>query len=271
MRTAHERSCESWLASCALLAACASDPLPDSMWPPADFELRVEQIRLDDGSPQIAKRFRALADGVVSFATASTSVVDLATGTRLPVFDRVAAYRLVPTSIRALARRIHRAGVLDLDTRQGERGVSAANWLVVHWQAFDRTTALTATGRVHGPMADILSIVMAHLPDGESFDVPGLSDRPVVPVLRGVPAPLGDGVAALEAHVRLLQEHPADRTLLEDAFALACATGDRAQAERLLDQWADATAAARQAAEMFPDGPPQLTPDILRRLLPAGG
>lgn len=241
------------------------------MWPPADFELRVEEIRLDGASPQVVRRFRALADGLVTCATARTSILDPETGVRLPVFDRMSAYRLVPTSIRALARRIHRAGILDLDTRQGERGVAGPGWLVLHWRAFDRTTAITANGRVHGPMAEILSVVAAHLPEGESFDLPGLAERPVVSVLRGVPRPLEDGAAALSAHQRLLRERSGDRTLLEDAFALACANGRRQDAERLLEQWAEATADERRRLESFPDGAPHLTPGILRRLLPGPG
>ena len=254
--------------SCALLVACASTDLPESMWPPSNFELRVEEMRVDEDGAKIVRRFRALADGLVAYATSTESILDAETKTRLPVFDRMCAYRLVPTSIRALARRIHRAGVLDLDPRQGERGAASDAWLVLSWRAMDRDTAITATGRVHGTMADILSIVMAHMPDGESFDLPGLADRPVVPVLRGVPLPRADAAGAFAAHETLLLQAPRDRTLLEDAFALACRLDRRDEANALFDTWVAVTAEDRRRQELFPEGEAHLTPEVLRRLVP---
>lgn len=238
------------------------------MWPPSNFELRVEEVRIDNDGPRVVKRFRALADGVVTWATSSRAIVDPESGTLLPVFDRMCAYRLVPTAIRALARRTHRAGVLDLETRQGERGVPTDTYLVLSWQGMDRSTTITAVGRVHGPMAEILAMVLAHMPEGEMFELPGLADRPVVPVLRGVPAPKDDPGGALLEHQSLLQQRFADRTWLEDAFALACRVENRAVAESLLEQWATATAEQRHATEMFPEGERRLTPEVLRRLLP---
>jgi hypothetical protein len=240
------------------------------MWPPENFEIRVEEVHIGADGPRVVKRFRALANGVVTYATSTRSLVDPESKTQLPVFDRMCAYRLVPTSIRALARRIHRSGVLDLDTRQGERGMPATSYLVLAWQGMDRSAAITATGRVHGPMADILSIVMAHMPEGEVFDLPGLADRPVVPVLRGVPAPRMDGIGALVAHTSLLAERPEDRTLLEDAFALACRLGHGSEARNLLQRWTAATADERRLQETFPEGEAILTPVVLQRFLPAG-
>jgi len=257
------------IATSIVLSACTGTDLPESMWPPANFDLRVEEVRVDGDGARVLRRFRALANGVVSYATSSESIVDAATQTRLPVFDRFCAYKLVPTSIRALARRIHRAGVLELDTRQGERGRPSDTWLVLSWQAMDRSTTITAQGRVHGTMADILSMVTAHLPDGEGFELPGLADRPVVPVLRGVPAPPAGVGLAFTGHELLLREVPGDRTALEDAFALACRLGRRAEADELLAAWTEATADERRQRELFPEGEPHLTPEVLQRLLPA--
>lgn len=272
MRTAHERSCQSWgvLLAAFALVACHTETLPDSMWPPPDFEIRLEEMSLEGGGPRVTKRFRALASGLVSWGTSSRSLVDPETKAQLPVWDTLSVYRLVPTSLRALARRIDRAGVASLDTRQGERGAKAATWLVLTWRAFDRANAITATGRLHGSMADIVSIVMAHMPDGAAFDLPGLVDRPVVPVLRGVPAPATDAGGALDAFREMLAEHPGDRTMLEDAFALASSLGRRATAEALLEEWSAATADARRVAQQFPEGEPGLTPAVLQRLLPSG-
>lgn len=239
------------------------------MWPPSNFELRVEEVRVDGDGARVMRRFRALANGVVSYATSSESIVDPETKTRLPVFDRLCAYRLVPQSVRALARRIHRAGVLELETRQGERGRPSDTWLVLSFCAMDRSTTITAQGRVHGSMADILSIVMAHMPEGESFELPGVAERPVVPVLRGVPQPPRSAPLALEGHAQLLREVPRDRTFLEDAFALACRLDRRAEAEELLGAWTAVTADERRRQDLFPEGEVHLTPEVLQRLLPA--
>jgi hypothetical protein len=266
---------QSWAKRVAALlllgvTSCSSNALADSIWPPADFEVAVEEVRVDNGMASVVRRFRARADGIVSYGTSARAVVDAATGTALPVFERLSVYELVPTSIRALARRIERCGILDLDRVQGERGVVEGPSLVVVWQAFGRRKVITARGRVHGAMAEVLAIVRAHLPDGETFGLPGLAERPVLSVLRGVPAPRSDAVGALESHHELLARRPQDRTLLLDAFALACDLGRRSAAEELLTQWLELTAGERREQEMFPEGEPRLTAALLERLLPPG-
>lgn len=273
MGATHQRSVQSWAKSAAALlvwsaAGCASNALPDSIWPPADFELAIEEVRVDNGTAQVVRRFRAQADGVVTYATSQRAVVDPASGTALPVFDRLSIYRLVPTSIRALARRIDRCGILELDVVQGERGKVDGPGLKLTWQAFGRRQEITARGRVHGGMAQVLTIVIEHLPDGETFDLPELAQRPVVPVLRGVPAPRLDAAGALGAWRELLVDRPADRALLLDAFALACDLGRRSAAEELLAQWVRVTAAERRQQEPSPEPDPRLTAAVLERLLP---
>lgn len=273
MRDAHQGSVQSWNGQALLwllfaTAGCASNELAESIWPPADFELTVEEVHVDGGVANVVRRFRARADGIVSYATSARSVVDATTGTALPVFERLSVYQLVPTCIRALARRIDRLGVLELDRVQGERGVVEGPSLVLSWQAFGRRQLITARGRLHGAMAEILAIVTAHLPDGEAFGLPAQEGRTVVSVLRGVPAPRSDAAGALQAHRELLERRPGDRTLLLDAFALACELGRRPEAEDLLAQWLQATVALRHEQEMFPEGEPRLTEAVLERLLP---
>ncbi|MEO6593602.1 MAG: hypothetical protein ABIP94_02490 [Planctomycetota bacterium] len=239
------------------------------MWPPDDFELIIEEIHVDDGAARVVRRFRAGSDGVVAYATSSSSVVDAESATLLPVFDRLAVYQLVPTSIRALARRLDQAGIADLERVQGERSATDGPSLAVVWHAFGRRQVITARGRVHGAMAEILAVVAAHLPPGETFGLPGEAERPVVPVLRGVPVPVSDAIGALRAHQDLLALHPDDRALMLDAFALACQLARRDTAEGLLRRWTEATADQRRQQEMFPEGEPRLTPEVLQRLLPA--
>lgn len=255
-------------AFAVVLAACAGNNLPESIWPPRDFDLIVEEVALDGARAQVTRRFRARADGIVSYATAARSVVDPETGTALPVFERLSIYRLVPTSIRALARRIERIGILELDTVQGERGVVEGPSLVLTWQAFGRRHVITARGRLHGAMAEVLAVVSSHLPEGEDFGLPGVADRPVVPVLRGVPAPLDDASAALSAHVDLCELRSDDEDLLLDAFALACHLGRRSVAEELLARWLEATAARRRQQQLFPEEEPMLAESVLERMLP---
>jgi hypothetical protein len=267
-----------WLAL-LFCAACKADARAASIWPPSDFEIIVEELELDGAEARVMRRFRAGPDGLVTYGTSTQSVVDPETHTLLPVFDRLSVYRLVKESIRALARRLVRAGIAELDRIQGERGVEEGPGLAMTWQAFGRRHVVTARGRLHGPMAEIMALVVAHLPPGENFGLPGLAQRPVVPVLRGVPAPREDAAGALEAHERMLAERkewereqsiarPEDQAWLLDAFALACHLSRRNRAEALLQRWSDATAAQR-TANTFPDEEPRLRPEVLQRMLPA--
>jgi hypothetical protein len=251
------------------LAACSSAPEQDTIWPPKDFEVTVEEVR-EAGDGCAVRRFRVRADGVACFGTASTVLADPVSKTVLPVFDRLCVYQLVPTCTRALARRVHRAGVSEIESVQGERNTRDATSVTLRWQAFDARRVLKASGRVHGAMAEILAVLGAHLPEHEQFELPGIAERAVAPVLRGVPAPVADANGALEALLVLLRDTPSDRVLLLDAFALACHVGKGAVAEDLLARWMMLTAEERRAQQVFPEGDGRLTPEILTRLLPAG-
>ena len=273
MRTVHRGSWQSpsiVTLLALLLGACNSAPEHDTIWPPKDFDVAVEESREAGAQGFAVRRCRVRADGVVFFGTASIVIGDPVSKTTLPVFDRLCVYQLVPLCTRALARRIHRAGVLELESVEGERNTDDATQVTLRWQAFDQRTVVTARGRVHGAMAEILAIVGAHLPDGERFELPGIAERAIGSVLRSVPAPVADANAALDALVGVLAAGPSDRTVLLDAFALACHVGRRDVAEQLLARWSLLTADERRAQEVFPEGDLRLTPEILTRLLPAG-
>jgi hypothetical protein len=250
------------------VSACASDALPDSLWPPSDFEIQIEEVRLDGAEARVVRRFRAVANGLVTYGTSSKSVADRETSTLLPVFDRLSVYRLVPTSIRALSRRLYRCGCGELERIQGERGVTDGPSLALTWKAFGQRHVVTARGRLHGPMAEIMAVVAAHLPPGESFGLPGLAERPVVPVLRGVPLPGVDAPGALRVHEDLLRAHPEDEGWLLDAFALACDLAQRDHAIDLLARWSGVVGALRPPGA-FPEEEPRLVPAVLERMLPA--
>jgi len=271
---AHQRSWQTCgvLLVALVAAACATDLDQDTIWPPADFSLTVEEVSLRGGEYVIERRFRARADGLACFATASGVVVDPETGTPLPVWTRLSVYQLVPTCTRALARRVHRAGVLELERTQGQRESDVEAGTTLRWRAFDKSVVVTSRGRVHGPMAEILAVVAAHLPTGEELLTPGVAERGIASVLRGVPEPREDADGALRTFLELLERFPDDTTMLVDAFALACRVGRRPLAEQLLDRWTAAEAGAAAAPESVTgEAPPevvQLSPAILRRMLP---
>jgi hypothetical protein len=260
------------LLAAVTAAGCASDDLAPSIWPPPDFVCIVEELQETDGLVQVVRRFRIGADGIVVHARAAAPLVDAETGTMLPVWDRVSAYRLVPSSLRAFARRLDRLGIGEMDITQGERRSDSKQAVSINWTAFGAQRRVFARGRVFGPMADVLATVMAHLPDGERLSVPGLEGRPIVPVLRGVPKPVADVDGALRLHQQLLVDRSEDTELLLATFALACRAGRRELAQGLAQQWLEVEQKVRAEASSgtFPDGGQLLLVEVgvLQRLLP---
>lgn len=250
----------------ASLASCASTELVPSIWPPADFTCVVEEMALRDGAIHVERRFHVDAQGVVVYGTSTRSLRDPESNTVLPVFERLAVYQLVPACVRAFARRLERLGIETLDASQGERGASDETGLVLRWRAFGTDRTILVRGRVHGAMAEILTVVNAHMPPGERLALPDFAERPVVPVLRGVPEPRVDLAGALRVHEEMLAVHPDYEPWLLDAFALACAAGERTTGEALLQRWRVVTGARRGGA--FADPTAQLDPAVLQRLLP---
>ena len=245
-------------------AACSSTDLAPSVWPPPDFELTVEEMVVEGEKVQLLRRFSIDAEGLAVYATASRSREVPDTNIQLPVFDRLAVYRLVPTCVRGLARRLERLGIREIDAVPEAAGTGPG--VVIVWRAFDQERVLTAQGRLRGQIADMLAVVAAHLPPGESFALP--LERPVVPVLHGAPVPVLDPAGALEALTLVHDERGADSRTMLDAFTLACELGDRDAATRWLERWSAATAADRAPASAFPDGAPRLRPEQLVRALP---
>lgn len=229
-------------------AACAGAGDRSTIWPPPDFEVQFEEFAVADGEQTLERRFRVRADGLALFAEATAHVEDPETGTTLPVWTRLAAYDLVPTCTRALARRMHRAGVRDLEPEQGQQDSVATVVARLRWQAFQELELIRSRGRVHGAMAEILAILAAHLPPGERFETPGVAERGLESVLRGVPEPRDDAAGALAALLALQQRAPEDPELVLDAFALACHLGRREVAERLIERWSALVDSQRAAA-----------------------
>ena len=218
-----------------LAASCVGEGLPPSVWPPPNFRLVVEELSREGRSAHVVRRFQVNAEGTVIYGTSSQPLVDSGTGASWPVFDRLSVYRLEPKCVRALARRLDRAGIGELVVPAAGAESGSGVGLVVRWRAFEERRDLPSSGRLRGLMADIMAIVSAHLPDGESFEIE--QSKPVVTVLRGVPVPVEDAAGALAAYREQLNADPGDEDVLLATYALACSVGERAEAERLLAQW----------------------------------
>lgn len=259
-----------WLVAIAsLVSGCASNELPPTIWPPADFAFEAEQIALAGDGAQVQRRVRVTADGLVVYGTASESLRRRSAGeagsiVALPVFDRLAVYRLEPNCVRAFARRLDRLGLATMAPRQGETTDVECTIVVLQWRAFGAQNRVLVQGRTGGPLAELLGVVTSHLPTGERFDLPGEQARVVEAVLRAVPSPATDLGQAFAVHERLCDEASnASAGLLLDTYVLACANGARARAEQWLTRWATASAAAATTAE-----PSSLDRELLQRFLP---
>ena len=261
------RATRTFLAVSALLAvACGGRELAPSIWPPEDFSLVVEELREDGDRMHVIRRLQVDASGLVVYGTSAQPLVDEQTGASLPVLDRLAVYALEPTSLRFLARKLDRLGITTMAT-PATAGSSSVG-VSVTWQAFAQRRVLTSTGRLRGSFGEVLALLAAHLPPGESFDTK--MTRPVVSVLRGAPVPVTDAGGALAAMIQRLGERPADAGLLLSAFALACRVGDRQEAERLLDRWQDVERAAAGSAGFATDTDRSVAARaaVFRRLIP---
>ncbi|MFO1077082.1 MAG: hypothetical protein U1E73_05070 [Planctomycetota bacterium] len=265
MRATHTRSWQTCagIALSALGFGCTTAPEPESVWPPADFRVSLQEFAIDTRDMRVERAFRVRADGLAVFATISDEIVDTVSGARLPVPGRMCIYRLVPTCTRALARRLYRSGLLDVDAHQGEEDEALVGTRLA-WTAFANDKVVTSRGRAHGAVAEALAILVAHMPAGETLATPGVEERNVPAVVRGAPAPIDDPAAALVALLDLVDGSPKDRELVLDAFALACSLGRREVASAMLELW---TQAAPPAANDAAEGP-RLTPEILGRMLP---
>ncbi|HEB54112.1 MAG TPA: hypothetical protein ENI87_12740 [bacterium] len=253
------------------VAGCIGKRLPPSVWPPPNFLLVVEETELDGGSVHVVRRFRVDARGLVVYGTSLRPLVDKATGTSLPVFDRLSIYRLEPKCVRGLARRLDRLDIPEIVVEELPANGTGVG-LTISYRAFAADVILPAAGRLRGEVAEIVALVTEHLPPGEQFGI-GVN-RAIKPVLRGVPMPATGAAPALAAYRALIAEagDEADPDLVLDAFALACRIGARAVAEHLLDRWQALMAGRRRSGfEDDPSAAPTLRAELLRTFLPPGG
>lgn len=256
----------------SLLAGCVSDDPPATIWPPKGFEFVAEEVVQVGNRLDTVRKFRLTGDGLAVYGTSDRALVtpDGDRELSLPVYDRLGVYRLVPSAVRAFARRLHRLGFFGLDefpTRAPAAG-APTGMVLLRVRSLDGEHEVALHGRLRGTLAELMRVVEAHLPDDERFHGVEGDDRAVVRVLRGVPKPRTDVGGALLAHEVLLAERGEDPALLADAFALACRSGSRSLAEDLLTRWQRAV--GPEARSVFADEPDAGDPvELRRRLLPA--
>jgi len=254
------------LAIPLLLGSCIGDGLPPSVWPPPNFRLVVEELHREGRSVHTVRRFQVDAEGTVIYGTSSQPLVDDKSGASWPVFDRLSIYRLEPKCVRALARRLDRIGIGELVVPASGVEADKDIGLVIRWRAFQQKRNLPTSGRLRGQMAEVMAIVSAHLPDGEQFEAK--MSKPVVTVLRGVPAPATEAEGALAAYRQRLAADPEDEDVLLAAYALACKTGPREAAEELLQQWQTLKEGQRTSAFGDSQETPAQRAKLLAQFLP---
>ena len=275
MRAAHHRSRQSCttsflgviLASC--FAACASEDLAPTIWPPADFLVVVEERAADGGR----RRVEVAADGVLVYATAAAALRAGDDGFEVPAFERLSVCQLVPECTRALARKLDRLGIRSLRQRGDEGPDAGSTQVQLRWRAFGSERVVAAAQVLDPAFGAVLRELDGYLPAGEPILGGAVVVSPQAAVLSGVPAPVADPrQAAAFWRARAGAEPDDDRpTVL--AFAVACVAGDRALALDLLQAWR-AIAARRVAAGRSPSADPAVRDAGLLQAVPpaaAGG
>jgi hypothetical protein len=216
---------------CAVPAGCLTDPVRRSEWPPPDFLLEV--YRREAG--QETARVRYWADGLAVYGEA-TSWVGGEPGSvpGLPVYGRLAVYRLHPDSVRQLARSLARAGLYDADLPSSAGEPLSGEVVAVHLRAFENDRTLVGFRGSEGPVVRAIHLANAYAPPGGAIawrDMPG---EPEPGRVSRVPEPRDSVEGALEVHQHLLEAHPDDIDLLAHAAALAVAAGRADLARPLL-------------------------------------
>lgn len=204
--------------------SCISNSSPPSVWPPDDFRLIVSGVTRARGGERVEQRFRLLADGLAVYREARRAVPG--TPLDLPVFTRVAAYRLRPESVRACGRQLERAGLFDRVLGQSINREQDGQHVALSWRAFGGEGQVSSYVDNGGSLDRIVHVVNSFLPEGHAFRFEALSGEPEPKRLVRVPEPLDSGAGALLCHRRFVETWPDEPALQLDLFALAWAEGD---------------------------------------------
>jgi hypothetical protein len=253
------------LLSCAVLPGCMSSVTgAASIWPPPDFYIEVQEVRMADA--QIKRRLQIWEDGTVLYGKATDMLHEPKSGLTLPVFRTVCAYRLLPETIRLLSRKVYKRGIQELDVKQGQPSAGSVSILLVY-HGMGHDLRIVASGQIHGAMVRVVRAINSYMPPNEEFLLSGMAGDREPSTLRGVPEPVDNITGALTCYRELAERFPEDAGLALDTFSLACAAGDRVTAATMLVRYRELNAVTAKPAPS-PEEPSRLDPAVLERLLP---
>ena len=245
------------------VAACRSNELPPSDWPPPDFAVQVvERVEGDDPGRSFTRSFRVWPDGLVLVAESDAPLPGLDWGQ--PVYERLSVYRLDARSTRTLGRALHRTGLFDDQARRAENTDREPGELEIAWTAFGSKGQTSLRTHDRAQVERVLEVVAGFLPDGVAF----LGVEPELVCVSDVPLP-GGGAGAVHALRDVARAHPRDFGVLLDLFALAVARREWPVAREVLVELRndDARAALGDEAELR-DWRREVLPE-LEALIPA--
>lgn len=228
------------------VAACRSNELPPSDWPPQDFAVQVvEKVAGDGSAGSFTRSFRVWPDGLALVAESDAPLPGLDWGQ--PVYERLCVYRLDPRSTRTLGRVLQRTGLFADQARRAENSDREPGELTVAWTAFGNKGRTSLRTHDRAQVERVLAVVAGFLPDGVAF----LGVEPDLVHVSDVPLP-GGGVGAVQALREVARAHPRDFGVLLDLFALAVARREWPIAREVLVELRndDARAALGDEAEL---------------------
>lgn len=240
-----------WVAMA--VPGCIGDPANvPSQWPPADFELLVEEVGTPAEGLRALRSFMVLADGTAVYRLAPEGLAVPGTDIVLPVFRVISSYRMLRETTRILSRELTLEGIAQLGEVGAGRGGDAGAVLRIRYRGFGDDRLVGASGMIHGALVRVLRSINAFLPAGEQFVLPGMTGERAPTLLRGVP-PLRDDLAgALAFTEHLAAQYPDIDSLPLDAYALACKQGDRTLALQLLERWERAAGGSKRPPQLLP-------------------
>lgn len=231
------RTCRALLVCLALLpGGCLGGARAEGRWPPADFHLWLEQQERIGGVLRPVRQAEVYADGLVVLREAAAWLdTEAGGGLSLPVFRSLCVYRMHPRSVRSLSRELHQLPVLRLEQPPvplaGQRIDETLRMRLVY---LDNHLDLLCQNRSYGLFNSCLRLCNSFLPPGHGFRMQDMAGIPLESRVQDVPLPKEDLAGSLAEHQRLLEQRPEDLELRRVVFALACAQGEFAVAERCL-------------------------------------
>jgi hypothetical protein len=232
----HKKSsmCGAILAIASGLIGCRSNQLPPSQWPASDFRLHVEERRAEPGADKLAA-FRVWSDGIVLYSEAESVLSGFPQG--LPVYHRLAIYRLDPHSLRALCRDLQRSGLFEAGPARMTNAPTPGQGtseraITIRWVAHADSGMVSELSHDRSLLERAVFAIAGFLPPGVRFMN---LDSPIERI-SDAPAPRTAGREAVLQLRELARSRADDLDLLLDLFAAAVGAKDWVVAREALAQ-----------------------------------